>query len=240
MSNKKAPRFPVGLWLGKYEHWLITLKGETSLRFADPTLNRFLETFPNKKGLEEFTSVDVADYRAIREAQGVSCVTLRRELLVLRAFWKWLIEDRELAVVPIKRAFDLHVEQTAIRKRVGITLACIKRLLEECSPEIREVVFDIMLGNYPLPRGKRAAAIYVAARKAGLRDFILSKLRIRVMQRLGKDIIKSYLQELRHTFTQKTEPSADSLTDIKASIAASGSSIGNNDNNSFSVIGINK
>lgn len=196
MSNKK-PRYPVREYLGKYEYWLITMKGETALGFADSTLNRFLEMFPKKQGLEEYSSVDVADYRALRESQGISPASLRRELLILRAFWKWLIVDRELTLVPIKRAFDLHVEAVAPRKKVGFTLGCLKRLLDECSPDLRETVFNIMGGNYPLPRGKRAAEIHLAARRAGLRDFALAKLRIYVMHRLGKEMIKAYLEGLR-------------------------------------------
>lgn len=200
MDNKKALRFPVRLWLGQYEKWLLVMYGGVTLRLCEPTLERFLGSFPKKQGLEEFSSIDVTDYRALRESQGISARKLRNELLILRAFWKWLTIDKSLPIMPIKRAFDIQVDSIPIKKRVGITLDSVKRLLQECSPDTREVVFGIMLGNYAMPRGKPAVAIEVAARKAGLRNFSIKKLRLKVMHRLGKDIVQTYLQDLRTSY----------------------------------------
>lgn len=220
MGNKKA-RYPIRYWLGKFESWLIVMRGGSKLRTYDDVLERFFATFPHKKGLEEFTSIDVSDYKTIRATQ-ISDRSLKLELWYLRVFWRWLVEDNGLCLPTIRKAFnsgDWKPSTTAL------TLSQVNALLAACdSDDDRRIILKIMAGG-KCP-GKRLPRITAAAQRAGLAPgFSLGKLRIFTINRLAREVVQTYCNQLLDTLAPESKTASNSLRTVESSSLEVGSSI---------------
>src|ERR1700676_5209247 len=99
MTKKIArPRYPIRVWLGKFESWLLVMKGRSAFRNYDRVLERLFEMFPGKTCCSQFTSIDIADYKAIRQKKGIGSLGLNYELNMLKAFWRSLQQDCGLPI----------------------------------------------------------------------------------------------------------------------------------------------
>lgn len=214
MSNKKA-RYEIRTWLGRYEKWLLVMKNGSVLEHHDQVLEQFLATFPDKRGLEEFSSIDVADYRVLREKKGVKPDTLRKELQILKAFWTWLTVDRELPLLPIYRAFDIKVEPAKLGPPNSFSLVSLERLLTHCHPIIAEVVLNIVTGKQGRCSRYRVNAIRAAAKQAGIRDFNMGMLKLGRRKRLSREIVQAYCDQLRDTLSSKSKTNGNSFAGIQ-------------------------
>ena len=237
MKAKKA-KYPLRIWLGQYEKWVLVMHGGKHLRRYDRVLERFLSLFPHKKGVEQFTSLDVADYRAIRLQKGIAIATVTRELGVIYSFWKWLIEDKDLLLNNPARAFkNINYGITAVR-RTQLGLADVNRLLSECT-SIRDKrnVLEIMKGG-SCPRGKARRNIVEAAMRVGLVGFAPYYLKLMTRTRLSRDIVQAYCDQILNTLPTETETSSNTLATVQTTALDEGAAICNGGNDLSSISGI--
>src|SRR6266550_5550156 len=188
MSNKK-PRYPIREYLGQFEAWLLVMYRSNTFRKYDRTLERFFSTFPKYTGIEQFTSVDIADYKLIREQSGAAKSSIYLELNQLHIFWRWLIMDKGLSISNPARAFKNNYKARHTRKS-NLSLTDLNSLLSECSVPYKRIVLNVIQG-VPCPR-KARKEIRDAAARAGLADFQLYELRLVVMRRLSREIVQTY------------------------------------------------
>ncbi len=194
MGNKKAtPRYEIREWLGKFESYLLIMKGREVFRYYDKVLERLFAMFPNHTGLEQFTTVDIADYKLARVQQGKKELSIVYELYVFYAFWRWLMEDKGLPLYNPARAFKNN--RPSKSKKINISLGELNRLLAECSPHEQRVVLNVIQG-VPCPKGKPRQVIRDAAARAGLPAFDLYELKLNLHRRLNREIIEFYCQQL--------------------------------------------
>ncbi|SRR6266403_545809 len=214
MGNKKAtPRYPVREWLGKFESYILIMKGRKVFVFYDKVLERLFAMFPNHIGLEQFTTVDIADYKLARIQQGKKELSIVYELYVFYAFWRWLMEDKGLPLYNPARAFkNKHISKS---KKINISLGELNRLLAECSPHEKRVVLNVIQG-VPCPKGKPRQVIRDAAARAGLPAFDLYELKLNLQRRLNRDIIQAYCQQLLDALPPEPKLNGNTLTTVQA------------------------
>ncbi len=115
----KAPsaRFPWGVWLGRYEAYLLTLYGSKTFQYNWPTLERFFDRIHPKCGLERITATDINDYIVWREENNTKPLALLIEVGMLRRFWRWCIEEKGLNLInPVLSAKALQSRYPGLRK----------------------------------------------------------------------------------------------------------------------------
>jgi len=213
--GKIKPRYEVRTYLGKYEHWLLVVRTSGAMRKADQVLERFFATFPEKTGLEHFNSVDIADYKAIRVSQGAKPLVLELELREIKKFWTWLRADMGLPVTQIKNAFSFTRTQRVAQIRPKITLEEVKKLLAECPDgATRRAALQIVSGG-KVRKNKKTAVLKEAMKRAGLGQFTLGDLKLKLNKGLGRDIVQAYCKNLGRTFKLEPEFSSNSLATVK-------------------------
>ena len=214
MGNKKATaRYPIREWLGRFESYLLIMKGREVFRYYDKVLERLFVMFPNHTGLEQFTTVDIADYKLARVQQGKKELSIVYELYVFYAFWRWLMEDKGLPLYNPARAFKNNKKSKS--KKINISLGELNRLLAECSPHEQRVVLNVIQG-VPCPKGKPRQVIRDAAVRAGLPAFDLYELKLNLSRRLNRDIIQFYCQQLLNALPPEAQTNSNSLTTVQA------------------------
>src|SRR6266446_7713198 len=215
MGNKKATpaRYPVREWLGQYESYLLIMKGSKVFRYYDKVLERLFAMFPNHTGLEQFTTVDIADYKLARVQQGKKELSIVYELYVFYAFWRWLMEDKGLPLYNPARAFKNKTPSKS--KKINISLGELNRLLAECSTHEKRVVLNVIQG-VPCPKGKPRQVIRDAAARAGLPAFDLYELKLNLSRRLNRDIIQFYCQQLLNALPPEAQLEGNALTTVQA------------------------
>lgn len=215
MANKK-PRFPVREYLGSFEAWILVMKGRSAFRSYDSCLEQFFAAFPNKTGVEQFTSVDIADWKALKIKQGIAELTLHYYLGMIGNFWKWLIEDKELPINNPIRAYKRAVKGKYMLPRPRISLEELERFLACCpSNKERELVLRVVQGANC--RGySRLVWCKRAADKAGLKGFSLLQLKSALGNRLSREIVQAYCQKLRDAFPAESKPEGDTLTTVES------------------------
>ena len=212
MKNKK-PRFPIREYLGKFEAWILVMKGRSAFRNYDRVLERLFEMFPGKTCCSQFTSIDIADYKAIRQKKGIQEYSLWHELRMIRNFWKYLQEDCGLAVANPVRALQNRPGGHDYAK--GITLDEVNKLLAECSVKDQRAILQVIQGG-KLPRKRDRQGINEAVVRAGLKDFDLYKLKLRISNGLSRDIVVDYCSRLLKDIDQPANPVAsESSIDLR-------------------------
>lgn len=75
----------------KYENYvLLTTTRGTAIRYSQ-ALDHFFDRFPEKREPNDFSRVDVEDYKVQRLRDGVSNKTVNYEVQIVCGFWNWLI-----------------------------------------------------------------------------------------------------------------------------------------------------
>lgn len=94
-----STRLSVYDWQVRYEQFLrhTTSRG-TLIRYC-AVLDRFRKTFPDKKFPDQFSRIDVEDYKIVRSREGIKPRTVNLELAIIHAFFNWLIELSELPLI---------------------------------------------------------------------------------------------------------------------------------------------
>jgi integrase/recombinase XerD len=122
--------------LDQFLHYLIVEKGlsKNTIDAYSHGLNRFLDSL-RKKGIQEMPSVSKFDVRAFLLAlrkQGLSTKTVVRNLVAIRTFFQFLIQEGILEANPIE-----GLESPKIAKTLPgiLTLKEVEQLLEQPNPQ---------------------------------------------------------------------------------------------------------
>jgi integrase/recombinase XerD len=122
--------------LDQFLHYLIVEKGlsKNTIDAYSHGLNRFLDSL-RKKGIQEMPSVSKFDVRAFLLAlrkQGLSTKTVVRNLVAIRTFFQFLIQEGILEANPIE-----ELESPKIAKTLPeiLTLKEVEQLLEQPNPQ---------------------------------------------------------------------------------------------------------
>ena len=122
--------------LDQFLHYLIVEKGlsKNTIDAYSHGLNRFLDSL-RKKGIQEMPSVSKFDVRAFLLAlrkQGLSTKTVVRNLVAIRTFFHFLIQEGILEANPIE-----ELESPKIAKTLPeiLTLKEVEQLLEQPNPQ---------------------------------------------------------------------------------------------------------
>lgn len=239
--KKQKPRFPVREYLGKFSKWLLVMRGRSSFRSHDKVLERLFKMFPGRTGVEQFTSVDIADYRQLRLKQGISDVTLKVELSQLKGFWRWLIEDLRLPVNNPVRAFQSQCSKSQFRtSKQFLSLTEVNRLLDECpTTSTKRSVLRAVQGYDQLGHVARNI-IRDAALRAGLIGFSLSNLKIATKSRLNREIVQAYAQQLLDALPQETQLYGNAIATVQVPTLIEGTPISNSNNGTLVIGEINQ
>lgn len=127
------PRFPVRVYLGKYESMLLTLYRRGTYHINVMQLERFFNFFPSDISLEAFTIFDVAEYLNWRKEKGAAPGYIALQLRILSDFWRHLIECEEL---PLTNPFKAIIQKHTYRKTKSLTLTGMRQLLSNCDDEL--------------------------------------------------------------------------------------------------------
>ena len=220
-------KYPLREYLGAFEKWILVMKGGVCMRLYDKTLSRFFDMFSGKTSVEQFTSVDIADYKVIRLKQGTNIRSLTYELCMIRKFWKWLIEDKGLPLNDIAAVAIVPYKLGNTVRRGNLSLDDVTRLLNECpSVGAKRVILEAMGG--PTRSRKFGREIREAAVRAGLLGFSLYHLQNRTMSRLSQDIVKRYCQQILDSLLQESKLDGNSTGAVQVAPVNVGATICNN------------
>jgi integrase/recombinase XerD len=129
--------------LDQFLHYLIVEKGlsKNTIDAYSHGLNRFLDSL-RKKGIQEMPSVSKFDVRAFLLAlrkQGLSTKTVLRNLVAIRTFFQFLIQEGILEANPIE-----ELESPKIAKTLPeiLTLKEVEQLLEQPNPQTPLAIRD--------------------------------------------------------------------------------------------------
>lgn len=224
--NKQKAKYPIRTLLGKYEQWLCIMKSPAIMRTYDRAIERLFNCFPKKTGIEHYTSIDIADYAELRLSKGLGEISLSHELSLLNQFWLWMIEDKSLPLNNPIRAY-LTSRKTGVRKCQDLSLTDLNRLLNECPLPTKRYVLNVIQGGQR-PIASQRPVLKAAAYRAGLPNFGLRLLKLRITDRLNKDIIQAYCNQLLNALSTEAKPDSNALTSVQISPTYEGSSISDN------------
>ena len=129
--------------LDQFLHYLIVEKGlsKNTIDAYSHGLNRFLDSL-RKKGIQEMPGVSKFDVRAFLLAlrkQGLSTKTVVRNLVAIRTFFQFLIQEGILEANPIE-----ELESPKIAKTLPeiLTLKEVEQLLEQPNPQTPLAIRD--------------------------------------------------------------------------------------------------
>jgi hypothetical protein len=238
-------KYPTREWLGKYESWLVVMKGGAIMRKYDRVLERFFATFPKKTNLEDITSIDAADYRVILEKKGRSPKSIKDTLSIIRMFWDWLIEDKELPLFnPVKLALErpeYRFPKGTFVKRHSVSLVEVNHILEHCtSLKAKRIVLKVLCGEpgWNYSRSNAGREIKEAAFRAKVYGFKFPHLKVGG-NRLAREIIQAYCEQVEKTFSMEAKPEGDSLGDIEGTSLNIGTPICHEDEGLMAVGRVN-
>lgn len=87
----------------KYENYItLTASRKTAIRYSQ-ALEKFFSFFTDKKTPEEFTRLEMEDFKIARIREGVKARTVNYELQIVRSFWHWMMRMDETAYNPASR-----------------------------------------------------------------------------------------------------------------------------------------
>lgn len=95
MKNAYKPG-SIRYWQVKYERYIfITRRRSVALR-SSIALENFLSRFNDRKTPDEISIMDVVDYKAARQNEGMAPKTIKLEIDAVRAFYTWLTDVQDV------------------------------------------------------------------------------------------------------------------------------------------------
>jgi integrase len=88
--------FPIVRLQAQFEYFTLKVYNRALSKKYGEALSTFFSYFKERENPEDFYRQDIQDYTIIREREGVHPNQVRRELEALRAFWNWMIEQKDL------------------------------------------------------------------------------------------------------------------------------------------------
>lgn len=139
----------------KYESYVaLTASKNTAIRYAK-ALTAFFSRFEDKKTPDQFTRLEVEDFRVFRRREGISPTSINYEVQIVRGFFNWLIRMDEAEFNPCSKVKRLK-EVEAVRS--SLTEADQHRLYETAASTGK--ILDLLLVGLALSTGLRAETMY--------------------------------------------------------------------------------
>jgi integrase len=136
---------PIRKLQAQYEYFILKVYGRATCRQYSHDLAEFFRVHPNKYTPEDFFKTDVLDYQIIREKEGASPNTINKEVDVVRAFWNWMIESKDLPLVNIATVRRLRFVP---KEKSRLTLAEFSRLMSEVhDPKLAAAIRNVLKGE---------------------------------------------------------------------------------------------
>jgi len=112
-----------------YENFIgLTVSVKTARQYSK-VLGYFFDRFTDKTNPEEFTRLDIEDYRIQRLREGLSPVTINYEIAVVRAFWNWMVDMEKVKWNPCSAVKRLKQKEAP---RDSLTLSQQESLAKAC------------------------------------------------------------------------------------------------------------
>lgn len=208
MYLKKTPKYPIRKWFGRYSAYTAVELNLNRWLHTSKAIEFFLRAFPRYRSLEHFTSADVADFQAVNPSA---------HLLPVQRFWEWLILK---GGIPI-RQIVLDPTRKIIKTKSNLGINDMLRLLDNCETiELKKRVIGAVNGGKPhIPETSKLWPEFqrASARARMLPGFRLNHLKVRVANRLGKDMVQAYCEKLLNALPPEAELSSDTFTAIQLS-----------------------
>jgi len=139
----------------KYENYInLTASKNTSIRYAK-ALTAFFSRFGDKKTPDEFTRLEIEDFRVVRRREGISPTSINYEVQIVRGFFNWLIRMDEAQFNPCSKIKRLK-EVEAVRQ--SLSEADQRKLYETAASTGK--ILDLLLIGLALSTGLRAETMY--------------------------------------------------------------------------------
>jgi hypothetical protein len=212
--TKIKPRFPVREFLGKFEAWLLVMKGGHVMRCYDGVLERLFKMFPKRTGIEQFVSMDIGDYVAVRTKQGAAQLSLNHELSMLSNFFKWCQEDQHLKVYNPAKIYIGHWKTEKVPNHKIFTLDKLNRLLDAVPLKEKRIILSVIQGG-ECPRYRAGNVIREAAKQLGFEGFSMGALKRASKNRLGREIIEYYCRQVSNTLPPEAQCYGDTLATVQ-------------------------
>src|SRR5882672_1833375 len=137
----------------RYENYIrLTPSRWTAVRYAK-ALDQFFRRFKDYKDPDQFTRIDIEDYRLQRLKEGTSPTTVNYEVQVVRAFWNYLMNMDEVKWNPASKVRRLKQTEP---ERKSLTLEEQERLYKYVN---NRTVYDRLLVGLSLSTGLRAETL---------------------------------------------------------------------------------
>jgi len=135
--KEKQPKISI-LW-GQFEAYLRGVYSQSTYNSHANRLGRFFRYFKNKRYPDQLTRVDVENYIAARVAEGFTESGAYRDVMAIRAFYKWMFDVMELPVIdptrglinPKYKSVKLIRPQLLSLKHIHALLAAAKDNLDD-------------------------------------------------------------------------------------------------------------
>jgi hypothetical protein len=241
-KKKNGPKYPVREWWGKYSAWVSIMKGPSVLTVYNKSLERFFEMFPGRVSLEQFTSLDVADYHLMRTRAGYPERTVDTEINHINQFWRWLTIDHDLPFHSIGQAYvnSCNKRFKNYKRKNNYSLVAILKLLEECqSVRLKRIILGVMQGGRGAIRSRKLREeLRNATQRAGLVEFGMQHLRLRTVARLSREIVQAYCQQILDTLPPEPEPNSHTLATVKQPALNEGATVSDGNGDSAPIGGV--
>lgn len=132
---------------------LLTTTRATAIRYAG-ALENFFRRFPDRFHPEDFTRVDIEDFKIYRRKDGVQPSTINYEVQIIKTFWNWLMRMDLVAYNPTSSVKRLKTKEPL---RTSLTEEEQGRLYE--TAEATGNIFDKLLVGLALSTGLRAETL---------------------------------------------------------------------------------
>lgn len=138
----------------RYESYVtLTTSRATAVRYSK-ALDNFFDRFKDRTDPNEFTKMDIEDYKLYRLKDKVSAKTVNYELQVVRSFWNWLLRMDTVSYSPLSKIKRLKEKEPT---RNSLTEAEQLRLYETARATGNPK--DLLLVSLVLSTGLRAESL---------------------------------------------------------------------------------
>lgn len=242
LRKRRAPKYPVREWLGRYEAWISIMGKSHGMKILiSRTLERFLGMFPTYRGLEQFTTTDCADYIVVRE-RIQSPHLVDKDLWIIFRFWEWLIEQRGLFLYNIVNAYKNRAKHprvlTCRKSKKSLDLNQVEALISACETIELKLFVVKVLSRKPYWnkwRTKFGPEWDRAVNRARLpSDTDPTMIRARMWKgtnRLANDVIQAYCKQLFDALTLEAELNSNPFAGINLPALDERAAISNSDDN---------
>jgi hypothetical protein len=219
-------------YLGKYEAYLLVMRGRKALGVHDFYIEVFLKHFPKAIKLTDIKLPDVHWYKKLRAGDGATIGRIRWELFCMQRFYNYCIDVKG---VPISNPFNYYVDkndpQNILRRKNDVLrLNDFERLLYGCNqrdPILAKWLIRLMAGHdveVHIPEDEGWRRLAVVARNMNMPFATRARIKRSLKKGLWRNIIYKWAnlflthttdEELSNSLPEEPEPTSNPLTTVQ-------------------------